>query len=118
MSYPKTLLRVQGLGLIAVTACACLMALYGWYVLPKAALSLFFYTLGIGTPVLLFYLAPAYALLHRNQRVTWTRVLALGVLPGVAASLASADLGTLLIVGGAFVAVATHLLSRWMLGKC
>jgi hypothetical protein len=126
MNYSMELLRAEVAGLSALFVCAILMGLYGflesyiWFlkgakliINPQdAAFLVFVYAGAIGMVAVLFYGAPAYALLRYKDIATWSTAFGVGVIPGVAVLPFDPNLAGWLIVGGGVVALLTHLLSR------
>lgn len=75
--------------------------------------------LGFSVPAVLFGLvpallwgAPAYAALAMQGRATWLGAVAIGVAPGAVTLAVANEWGTVLIMFGAPVAIATHLFAR------
>lgn len=103
------------LAVAALAVCAILFGGYAAYLRPGAGAVVLGYTLRAGLPFTILWFAPAYTLLRRNQRVTWTRLLSIGVLPGAVAMFWQVNLGAAYVVGGSLLALFTHLAAqRWL----
>jgi len=126
MAFKKILWRTELAGLAALFICACVIGLYGfiesylWFLEGKklmitpsdAAWLTFAYSGTIGIIAVLFYGAPAYALLRHKNMVFWWSVFLIGAAPGVAFIFFEREFGGWLIIGGVIVASITHILSR------
>ncbi len=124
MTFLTKLWRAEVAGLAALLICAVLMGAYGfvesylWSLEGKklligpidAARLVFSYAGIIGFVAVVFYGAPAYALLRHRLRASWPAVVIVGAAPGVAI-LPFDSIGVWLIVGGIAVACLTHALS-------
>lgn len=124
MKFLAKLWRAEVAGLAALLIFAVLMGVYGfvesylWSLEGKklliapldAARLVFSYAGIIGLVAVVFYGAPAYALLRHRLRASWPAVAVVGAAPGVAV-LPFDSIGVWLIVGGVAVACLTHFLS-------
>ena len=125
MPFRKTLWQVELAGLAALLICASAISLYGFLesylwslegkklmiTPPSAAWLTFSYSGTIGLIAVIFYGAPAYAILRHKHIVYWWTVVFIGAVPGVAFMAYQKEFGAWLIVGGVAVASITHLLS-------
>ena len=124
MKFLAELWKAEVAGLAALLICAVLMGVYGFvesYLLAlegkklliaplDAARLVFSYAGIIGLVAVVFYGAPAYALLRHRFRASWPAVAVVGAAPGIAV-LPFDTLGAWLTVGGVAVAGLTHFLS-------
>lgn len=125
MKFLAKLWRAEIAGLAALLICAVLMGVLGfvesylWSLEGKmlliapldAARLVFSYAGIIGVVAVVFYGAPAYALLRHRLRASWPAVVVIGAAPGVAVLPFDSYIGVWLIVGGVVVACLTHFFS-------
>lgn len=124
MKFLAKLWRAEVAGLAALLICAVLMGVYGFIesylwslkgtklmIAPLDAARLVFgYATIIGLVAVVFYGAPAYALLRHRCLASWPAVAIVGAVPGVAV-LPFDSVGVWLLGGGVTVACITHFLS-------
>lgn len=124
MKFIAKLWRAEAAGLAALLICAFFMGVYGFLesylwsikglelmIAPyDAALLVFSYAGIVGLLAVIFYGAPAYALLRHRRRATWLAVIIVGAAPGIAV-IPFDSIGIWFIVGGVSVACITHFLS-------
>ena len=118
MTFLAALWRVELRALLALLACAVLMAIYiaadaalgTTYrsASAGAALVAFSGTLFFGLPLAAIYGAPLYVWLMRTSALTWPRVLLVGALPAVPGAFIDREMAPLILVCGVVVAGLTH----------
>lgn len=115
MRFLDKLWRVELLALVALVICAIAFGAYAAILKPGTGSLILVFTLRAGLPSVILWIAPVYAILRRNRRVTWTRLFSIGVLPGAVIMFWQVDLGAAYVVGGTIVAALTHLgAQRWL----
>ena len=72
----------------------------------------FAYTLILRLPVVLIYGVPVYIFLAHHSYLSWPRLLLAAVLPAIFVLPFDRGAGIMFVVGGLFIAIATHTLVR------